>query len=144
MSQRNRAVRPQYNSGGNNGSSSGFSGGGSSYLNGGGGGGTGLGSGTGQAYHYGMENDNDEQVDVLGNKVSMLKQITIQINEELNLQKNLLNAMEDDFDSTSNILASTMKRFTTMAKTQNGRWMWYLVLFVTAVFLYIYLARYRK
>ncbi|KAI8919268.1 hypothetical protein PhCBS80983_g00234 [Powellomyces hirtus] len=124
MSHRTRPTRPQYS----------YGAGGSGYDSGGGGG----------SYHYGLERDNDEHVGVLGDKLSQLKQISIAIGDELTLQKDVLDGLGKGFDNTGNILSATMRRFTVMARTQNGRWMWYLILFAVSVFLYVYLFRYKK
>lgn len=56
----------------------------------------------------------------------------------------MLLEMEHGFDRAGNILSATMKRLGIMAKSQNGRWMWYLILFVLAVFLYIYAFRFKR
>ncbi|KAI8816849.1 uncharacterized protein EV422DRAFT_571382 [Fimicolochytrium jonesii] len=108
------------------------------------GGGYAGGGGGGQPYHYGMEQENDQHVGILGDKLSQLKQISIAIGDELHLQRNLMDEMDKDFDKTGSFLESTMRRLNIMARKQNGRWMWYLILFVLAVFFYIYLFRYRR
>ncbi|KAJ3159938.1 hypothetical protein HDU86_001202 [Geranomyces michiganensis] len=121
MSQRQRPTRPQYS----------YGAGGGGYDSSGG-------------YNYALEQDNDERAGILGDKLSQLKQISIAIGDELNLQKNVMRDLSEGFESTGSLLSNTMRRFTTMAKKQNGRWMWYLIFFVLAVFLYVYLFRYRR
>lgn len=49
----------------------------------------------------------------------------------------------DGFESTGSMLSGTMRRFTAMARKQNGGWMWGLVLFCVAVFMYVYFVRYK-
>ncbi|KAJ3178968.1 protein transport protein bet1 [Geranomyces variabilis] len=121
MSQRARPSRPQYSYGA---------------------GGSGFDSGAG--YNYALEQDNDERAGILGDKLSQLKQISIAIGDELNLQKGVMRDLGEGLENTGDLLSNTMRRFAMMAKKQNGRWMWYLIFFVLAVFLYVYLFRYRR
>lgn len=71
-------------------------------------------------------------------------QISIAIGDELHLQRNLMDEMDKDFSQTGSFMEATIRRLNVMARGQNGRWMWYLILFVFAVFFYIYFWRYRK
>ncbi|KND02772.1 uncharacterized protein SPPG_08963 [Spizellomyces punctatus DAOM BR117] len=96
------------------------------------------------SHHYAFEQRNDDHVDLLGNKITELKQISLQIGEEVTYQLGALRDMENDFEKSGGLLGATMRRLKIMARTQNGRWMWYLIFFVLAVFLYIYLFRYKK
>ncbi|KAI8840870.1 hypothetical protein BC829DRAFT_402969 [Chytridium lagenaria] len=108
--------------------------GGSRFTSSGGGGSSSNGSAFSQ---YALEQENLNHVDVLSQKMSLLKEVSLQIGEEVVSQNKLLGDMEDDFHKTGGLLGSAMKRFTRMAKSQNGRWMWYLILFIVAVFFYV-------
>ncbi|KAJ3174549.1 hypothetical protein HK101_010950 [Irineochytrium annulatum] len=79
---------------------------------------------------YALEQQNDDEVDVLSQKMSILKEVSLQIGDEVNYQNKLLGEMEDDFHKTGGMLGVAMKRFNTMSKSQTGRWMCYLILFV--------------
>ncbi|KAI8998407.1 hypothetical protein BC832DRAFT_233875 [Gaertneriomyces semiglobifer] len=90
-----------------------------------------------------LEQENDSHVNLLGNKVSELKQISLAIGEEVQYQNRMMNAMENEFDKAGSLLGNTMKRLQILTRTQNGRWMWYLILFVLCVVAYIYFFRFR-
>ncbi|KAI9093075.1 hypothetical protein DFS34DRAFT_652663 [Phlyctochytrium arcticum] len=99
-------------------------------------------SGAAQQYH--LEGQNDDHVGMLGGRISELKQISLQIGDEVKYQMNYLKEMENDFEKTGGILGKTMKRLRILSQTENGRWMWYLILFVFVVIGYIYFFRFKK
>ncbi|KAJ3142018.1 protein transport protein bet1 [Physocladia obscura] len=87
--------------------------------------------------HSAFMTQNDEHADLLAAKVAMLKEISVQIGDEVSYQKDLLKGMTDDFDNTGNILSATIKRVALVARSPNGRWMCWLMAFVVAVLFYI-------
>ncbi|TPX47145.1 hypothetical protein SeLEV6574_g02816 [Synchytrium endobioticum] len=96
-----------------------------------------------QGTAYALEDHNDSQVDMLAQKMTLLKEISVKIGDEVTYQSSMLNDVESDFHKTRGLLGSTMGRLRKFAKTQNGRWMWYLILFCLLVFLWLYFFRYR-
>ncbi|KAK6747445.1 hypothetical protein RB195_000567 [Necator americanus] len=85
-----------------------------------------------------LERHNDSLVDELSSKVAALKKVTISIGEDVREQNRLLNTMDDDFDSSKGLLASTMKRLGIVSKAGGKNVMCYLVLFALFVFFVIY------
>ncbi|KAG8456893.1 hypothetical protein KFE25_012683 [Diacronema lutheri] len=79
-----------------------------------------------------MERQNDEQIGLLGSKVSQLKQMTLQINDMVAYDNRMLDEMGTSFDRTGSLLGGTMRRLDDLAKTKHGRHMIYLALFVLA------------
>ncbi|KAJ3407629.1 hypothetical protein CcCBS67573_g01866 [Chytriomyces confervae] len=80
---------------------------------------------------------NDDHVDLMSAKVNALKEISLQIGDEVHYQNRMLNSMEDDFEKSGNTLAGTMKRLGAIAKSPNGFWMCWLMAFVVLVLVYI-------
>ncbi|KAI9202788.1 uncharacterized protein BJ171DRAFT_161295 [Polychytrium aggregatum] len=103
---------------------------------------------TGSRYNddfgYSMEHQNDEQVDLLSQKTSQLREITLSLGDEVRNQQEMLRGMETQFGATGDLLGQSMKRLQQMAKTQTGRWFLYMVLFVLVVVLYVYFFHIRK
>lgn len=86
-----------------------------------------------------QELQNDEHVEQLTSKAGILKEITLQINEEVHYQNKLIEQMHTDFGRTGFSLSNTMKRLGALSKTQNGCWMCYLILFTVCCFFILYL-----
>jgi len=80
-----------------------------------------------------LEGQNDEELEGLGAKVKLLKDITINIGNEVRDQSKLLGSMNDAFDETRGFLSGTFQRMNKMAARQGGRW-WYWMLFLILVF----------
>lgn len=53
---------------------------------------------------------------------SLLRQITINIGNEVRDSTKLLSGMNDTFDETGGFLGGTMKKMNKMAKRQGGQW----------------------
>ncbi|CAJ0601647.1 unnamed protein product [Cylicocyclus nassatus] len=85
-----------------------------------------------------LERQNDNLVDELSTKVAALKKVTISIGEDVREQNRLLNSMDDDFDSSKNLLMSTMKRLGIVSRAGGKNLICYLVLFALFVFFVIY------
>ncbi|RKP00796.1 hypothetical protein CXG81DRAFT_12808 [Caulochytrium protostelioides] len=110
-------------------------------LGGGSSSGGGPSGGLGGMNSYAMERQNDDQVDMLTSKMGLLKEISLQIGEEVNAQNRYLQDLSNDFTTSGSLLNTTMGKLTKMAKNQSSRWMCYLVLFVIAVFSWLFLFR---
>mmetsp|Transcript_7618 Transcript_7618/g.19721 ORF Transcript_7618/g.19721 Transcript_7618/m.19721 type:complete len:125 (+) Transcript_7618:1315-1689(+) len=90
-----------------------------------------------------MERENDETINLLHNKVSQLKEMTIQIGDFVNQDNRMLDDMGGNFDKTGGLLGGTMKRLDALAQTKHGRHMIYLALFVCCVFVLLYMSSRR-
>ena len=99
------------------------------------GGGSGAG---GNAYESYMEEQNDAHIGLLAGKVSQLKQLSIDIQGEINTDIKQLDGLDGTFDSAGAALKGTMSRLGRMASSKDGCHILYLALFVVAVFLLIY------
>ncbi|KAL7410014.1 hypothetical protein BDY24DRAFT_401114 [Mrakia frigida] len=90
-----------------------------------------------------LEGQNDERLEGLMGKVRLLKDITVGITEEVKEGNFDLTSMNDAFASTSHLLRGTMRRMTTMAKNQGGRWCWFMLflMFVTWIFVVLWFFR---
>ncbi|CEQ39196.1 SPOSA6832_00704 [Sporobolomyces salmonicolor] len=69
-----------------------------------------------------IEGQNDEALEGLSNKVKLLKNITINIGNEVRDSTKLLNGMNDTFGETGDFLSGTMKKMKKMARRQGGQW----------------------
>lgn len=85
-----------------------------------------------------MERRNDALVEKLSGKVAALKKVTIAIGDDVREQNRLLNEMETDFDASTGLLGSTMRKLSRVAKAGGKHLTCYLVLFALFVFLVIY------
>ncbi|CAL1275898.1 unnamed protein product [Larinioides sclopetarius] len=86
-----------------------------------------------------VDDENEHLTDELGNKISALKSLTIDIGHEVRAQNQMLREMDDDFDSTSGFLSTTMGRVVKLAKAGHNRYILYLLLFSFFVFFVIYI-----
>lgn len=83
-----------------------------------------------------LEEQNDSRLDGLTARVSMLKEITLNIGTEVRDSTKDLGTLGEAFESTSAFLGGTFKRMNKMAKRQ-GSWfcnMMLFILFVTWIF----------
>lgn len=81
-----------------------------------------------------LEQENDRQEELLSGKVKALKSLTIDIGNEVRDQNKFLKGMDDDFDSSSNLLQATMGRLKFITKSGSCKQMCYLLLFCLFVF----------
>ena len=115
----------------------------------------------GAAYDAFMEQENDAKIGALGDKVSELRALTIQIGNHVKADNQELDALNGSFDSArgsssanarscmqvafsrtlagaGSILAGTMKRLGGLTSSKDSRHMLYLVVFVVVVLLLVY------
>jgi len=85
-----------------------------------------------------VENQNDQRINHLGNQISQLKDITLQIRSSVQESNIYLGEMEKDFNKTGGMLGRTMKNLDNLRKSPHGRQMMWLILFVLFVFFVIY------
>ncbi|GBG26104.1 BET1-like [Hondaea fermentalgiana] len=99
-------------------------------------------SGAGVAYAEAtrnmMEEENNRQTDLLGERVSQLKELSIQINGVVNEDNKLLDGMGSTFGQTNQLMNKTLKNLQVMIDKGGSKHMCYLILFVVAVFLVLY------
>ncbi|KAI8897026.1 hypothetical protein BC833DRAFT_621610 [Globomyces pollinis-pini] len=88
--------------------------------------------------HY----QHDDQADSLSHRISSLKQISIDIDSEIQYQKSLMNEMEDDFDGVGGLLKGAMGKLKNLIRSENGSWVWIILVFILCTIGYIYLARF--
>ncbi|KAL4225446.1 protein transport protein bet1 [Mactra antiquata] len=81
-----------------------------------------------------LETENQNQEDLLSKKARTLKSLTIEIGNEVRDQNKMLNGMDDDFDSSGNLLQASMNRLKAITRMGGYRQMWYLLLFCLFVF----------
>lgn len=81
-----------------------------------------------------IEEENDSITEMLRDKVTALKKVTIDIGQEVREQNRLINDMDTEFDKGGGFLRSTMNRVTAMAKAGHNCYILYLLLFAMFVF----------
>lgn len=81
-----------------------------------------------------VEEENDNLTEMLRDKVTALKKVTIDIGQEVRDQNRLINDMDTEFDKSGGFLRSTMSRVTAMAKAGHNCYILYLLLFAMFVF----------
>ena len=85
-----------------------------------------------------MEQQNNERISQLGERVEYLKGLTMDINTEVKEQNSLLDNMGDGFSNTKDMLAGSLKRIGTMLEKGGAKHMCYMVGFVVAVMVLLY------
>ncbi|GAA5994844.1 hypothetical protein JCM5350_000911 [Sporobolomyces pararoseus] len=84
-----------------------------------------------------IEGQNDEALGQLSQKVKLLKNITINIGNEVRDSTKMLNGMNDTFGETGDFLSGTMKKMKKMARKQGGQWcLWMGFLLVVTLFFF--------
>ena len=91
-----------------------------------------------------MEMENNRRIGMLGDQVSQLRQISIDINGEVESQNALLEGMDSQFGSTQDLLSNTMRKLDTMLKKGSKKHMLLLIGFVVFVFIVIYFGMSRS
>ena len=85
-----------------------------------------------------LESQNDSRINTLTDQVSALKSLTININQEVLSQNQMLNGMDDTFGSVGDLLGRTIGKIKTMMDQTGGRHMWYLAGFIILVMMFLY------
>ncbi|GJD11217.1 hypothetical protein Gasu2_53560 [Galdieria sulphuraria] len=86
-----------------------------------------------------FEQENNQAWDQLHGKVGSLKDIALQIGQEVNSQNQFLGNMTTSFDSVGELLSGTVNRLQRLVSERTGRHMCYLILFIFIFFLLVYL-----
>ncbi|KAJ9478294.1 Protein transport protein BET1 [Pseudozyma hubeiensis] len=87
-----------------------------------------------------LEEQNDQRLDGLTARVSMLKEITLNIGTEVRESTKDMGVLGEAFENTSAFLGGTFKRMNKMAKRQGGWFcnMMLFLLFVTWLFVFLW------
>lgn len=88
---------------------------------------------------FGYEEDDADLEEKLMNKTSRLKQITIQLGDQIKDSNKIIKGLDDDFDKSKNFLDATIGRVGKLAKSGNCKIYFYLIMFCLFVFLVLYL-----
>jgi len=85
-----------------------------------------------------FEEENNRQTAMLGEQVGRLKELSIEINGEVNAQNEFLGNMQDTFGQAGSLMSGTMKKLQHMIDTGGSKHMCYLVAFIVGLFLFLY------
>ncbi|XP_048401548.2 BET1-like protein [Stegostoma tigrinum] len=97
----------------------------------------GLGSG---AVDQMLDAENQRMTDSLSSKVSRLKSIALDIDQEASDQNRYLDGMDSDFLSTTGLLTGSVKRFSSMVKSgrDNKKLLCYMSIGMVLLFFILY------
>ncbi|XP_066326880.1 bet1-like SNARE 1-1 [Miscanthus floridulus] len=84
------------------------------------------------------EHENDQALDSLHDRVSVLKRLTGDIHEEVENHNRMLDRMGNDMDASRGFLSGTVDKFKMVFETKSSRRMATMVASFIAVFLLIY------
>ena len=73
-----------------------------------------------------LERENDRSLETMGDRVSMLKNITMDIHKEADSHHRILDGMRDDMSGFQGVLTQTVQHFSKVLETKNGRYFCYL------------------
>jgi len=75
----------------------------------------------------------------MGGKIGKLKDLSINMGEEVREQNRLLNDMDDGFDSTAALFSNTIGKIVKLAKSKPHMYIYYLLAFCFFVFFVLWL-----
>ncbi|RCV32363.1 hypothetical protein SEVIR_6G257400v4 [Setaria viridis] len=84
------------------------------------------------------EHENDQAMDSLHDRVSILKRLTGDIHEEVENHNRMLDRMGSDMDASRGFLSGTVDKFKMVFETKSSRRMATMVASFIAVFLLVY------
>ena len=76
-----------------------------------------------------LERENDRNLETMGDRVSMLKNITMDIHKEADSHHRILDGMRDDMSGFQGVLTQTVQHFSKVLETKKGRYFCYLFVF---------------
>ncbi|KAJ1887285.1 protein transport protein bet1 [Kickxella alabastrina] len=88
---------------------------------------------------YEQENDPNGKDSRLKNKIIMLKEVSINIGDEIRDQNQFLITVGDDMEGMGGRLKATMRHFNDMLARQGCGPFFYLTIFAIAVFVFLYM-----
>ena len=77
-----------------------------------------------------LERENDRSLEHVSDRVSMLKNITVDIHKEADAHHRILDGMASDMQGFSGALNQTVQHFNKVLETKNGRYCCYMVTFM--------------
>ncbi|KAK6618031.1 hypothetical protein RUM43_012390 [Polyplax serrata] len=86
-----------------------------------------------------IEEQNEELTEALGDKVHMLKSLTIDLGHEVKEHNKFLSGLDEDFERTGGFLGKTINRVVRLGKGSHNYYILYLLLFSGVVFLIIWI-----
>lgn len=99
-------------------------------------------------YHYqpvprstddALEYENERMAEELSGKITSLKDISIELGNEVRFQEKLLRGLDDDVDRSGGFLGKTMGRVLKLGKGNHNYYIFYLFLFSIFVFFLLYI-----
>lgn len=91
-----------------------------------------------------LEDENDAKWAELGEKVSLLKELGLEINQEVKSQNRLLDGMSDSFGTAASLFTNTIAKLGNMLTSGSSNHMYYLIAFVVIIFIVLYFLMGRK
>jgi blocked-early-in-transport protein 1 len=85
-----------------------------------------------------MESQNNERISQLSDQVSLLKNLTIDIGNEVSSQNNLLDDMGTGFGNTQDVMGRSMKRLGTMLNKTSSMHLCWMVGFIFFVMVFLW------
>ncbi len=85
-----------------------------------------------------IEQENDAKWAELGDQVSLLKSLSLDINNEIDQQNSILSGMGDQMTNVAGMFTNTLSKMGEMLTSGGGEYMYYLAGFVVLVFLAMY------
>lgn len=89
--------------------------------------------------HEKYQDENDEKLELLKNKLSSLKHITINIGKEVEQHNRLLDDFQNVMGQSDNLLKSSMKRLVSLAKMNSGSFLFLFIIFAIFMIFFVYL-----
>lgn len=86
-----------------------------------------------------LEHENERMAQALSGKISSLKNISIELGDEVRYQDKLLRGLDDDVDKSSGFLGKTMGRVLSLGKGNHNYYIFYLFLFSIFIFFLLYI-----
>ncbi|GAV09691.1 hypothetical protein RvY_19188 [Ramazzottius varieornatus] len=86
-----------------------------------------------------FDQQNEEVTSALGQKISALKSLTIDIGNEVRSQNRMLGEMDSELDTSSGFLGNAMSRLKKLQRANGGSITWKLLGFAFLVFIVIVL-----
>ena len=85
-----------------------------------------------------MEQENNAKWQELGDQVSLLKNLSLEINQEVDSQNSMLSGMGDNFSNVGQLFENTIGKMTDMLTKGGGCHMYHLVVFIVLIFFVLY------
>jgi len=88
-----------------------------------------------------IEEDNEDYMNELQERVGELKNISLQINSYVNEEKEMLGKMGNDYGLTNNMMANSIIKIENLLKSKIGKTSCYLSFFIVSFFFIMYIMR---